>query len=56
MCVSDTPMTFLHLTDVYTQCQSCDFLQRYHPIPRRDSISRPKATISSLAGGDDTTM
>jgi hypothetical protein len=27
----------------------------YHPIPRRDSISRPIAPVSSVAGGEDTT-
>jgi hypothetical protein len=27
----------------------------YHPIPWRDSISRPIAPISTVAGGDDTT-
>jgi hypothetical protein len=29
------------------------FLKSYHPIPWRDSISRPIAPISSVAGGDD---
>jgi hypothetical protein len=30
--------------------------KRYsHPIPWRDSISRPIAPVSSVAGGDDTT-
>jgi hypothetical protein len=27
--------------------------QKYHPIPWRDSISRPIAPISSMAGSDD---
>jgi hypothetical protein len=26
------------------------------PIPRRDSITRPKVPETSVAGGDDTTM
>jgi hypothetical protein len=30
------------------------FILNYHPIPRRDSISRPIAPVSSVAGGDDT--
>jgi hypothetical protein len=29
-------------------------LKRYHPIPWQDSISRPKAPVSSVAGRDDT--
>jgi hypothetical protein len=33
-----------------------DFIfKKYHPIPWRDSISRPIAPISSVAGGDVTT-
>jgi hypothetical protein len=32
------------------------FLKSYHPIPLRDSISRPIAPVSSMAGGDDNTM
>jgi hypothetical protein len=28
--------------------------QPCHPIPRRDSISRPIAPVSSVAGGDET--
>jgi hypothetical protein len=31
------------------------FLKSYHPIPRRDSTSRPIAPVSSVAGGDNTT-
>jgi hypothetical protein len=30
-------------------------LKSYHPRPRRDSISRPIAPVSSVAGRDDTT-
>jgi hypothetical protein len=29
--------------------------KNYHPIPWRDSISRPITTVSMVAGGDDTT-
>jgi hypothetical protein len=29
------------------------FFKSCHPIPRRDSISRPIAPASSVAGGDD---
>jgi hypothetical protein len=31
------------------------FFKSFHPTPWRDSISRPKTPIPSLAGGDDTT-
>jgi hypothetical protein len=31
------------------------YLQSYHSIPWRDSISRPIATVSSVAGVDETT-
>jgi hypothetical protein len=30
-------------------------LLNYHPIPWRDSISRPITPVSSVAGGDDPT-
>jgi hypothetical protein len=32
------------------------FLKSYHPIPWRDSILPPIATVSSVAGRDDTTL
>jgi hypothetical protein len=31
------------------------FLKSYHPVPRRDSISRPIALVASVSGGNDTT-
>jgi hypothetical protein len=32
-----------------------NFFKSYRPVPWQDSISRPIAPISSVAGGDDTT-
>jgi hypothetical protein len=40
----------------YTRPSKSFFIQKsYHPIPCRDSISRPVARVSSVAGWDDTT-
>jgi hypothetical protein len=38
--------------DVYVDI--FNIFQNYHPVPWRDSISRPIAPVSSVAGGDDT--
>jgi hypothetical protein len=41
----------------FTECNSCNkrflfFKKSDHPIPWRNSISRPIASVSSVAGGD----
>jgi hypothetical protein len=44
------------LASLKLSTRNCSYLFSYrnHPTPWRDSISRSKAKVSSVAGGDDT--